>query len=98
KVDGHEHRADLRHGVERLELRVRVRRDVHDAIALPDAERVQRGRPAIAAVEEALVGEALLAVNDGLARRIEAPGAPRELQRGKWDFHAGGPEKVRPTL
>ena len=27
-VDRHEHRADLRHGVERLELRVRVRRDV----------------------------------------------------------------------
>ena len=38
-VDRHEHRADLRHGVERLELRVGVRRDVRDAIALPTPSR-----------------------------------------------------------
>ncbi len=41
EIDRHEHRADLRHGVERLELRVRVRRDVGDAIALPDAKPLQ---------------------------------------------------------
>ena len=40
-VDRHEHRADLRNGVERLELRVRVRRDVRDAIA-----RARRRAPA----------------------------------------------------
>ncbi len=42
EVDRHEHGADLRNGVERLELRVRVGRDVGDAIALLDAEALQR--------------------------------------------------------
>ena len=39
EVERHQHRADLRHRVERLELRVGVRRDVGDAIALLDAQR-----------------------------------------------------------
>ena len=42
EVDRHQHRADLRHGVERLELRVGVGRDVGDAVALDDAEGLQR--------------------------------------------------------
>jgi len=61
---------------------VRVRRDVDDAIALADAERLQPGRPAIAALEKALVGEALAAIDDRLTRGIQAACAPREFQRG----------------
>ena len=67
EVDRHEHGADLRNRVERLELRVRVGRDVGDAIALLDAEALQRRRPAIAAIEELAVGPALRAVNDAFA-------------------------------
>ena len=62
---------------------MRIRRDVDDAIALLDAERLQRGRPAIAALEEVAVREALRAVDNGLARRIQATRAPGELERGK---------------
>jgi hypothetical protein len=40
-VDGHDHGADLRHGIERLELGVRVGRDVGDAVSRPDAEPLQ---------------------------------------------------------
>jgi hypothetical protein len=42
-VDGNQHRTDLRNRVKRLELRVRVRRDVDDAVTLLDAERLQGG-------------------------------------------------------
>ena len=66
-VDRHQHRADLRHGVVRFQLRVRVRRDVGDAVALPHAQRLQRRRPAVAAIEELLIGEPQFAVDDGLA-------------------------------
>ena len=38
EVDWHQHRADLRHRVEGLELRVRVGCDISDAIALLDTE------------------------------------------------------------
>src|SRR5206468_5435443 len=38
EVDRHEHGPDLRNRVERLQLRVRVGRDVDDPVALPDAE------------------------------------------------------------
>ena len=71
-VDRHEHRADLRHGVERLELLVRVRRDVGDTVALLHAHPLQGRRPAVAAIEELLVGEAQVAVDDGLAVRRTA--------------------------
>ena len=83
EVDRHEHGPDLRDGVERLELRMRIRRDVDDAVALLDTERLQRGRPAIAALEEVAVREALGAVDDSLARRVQATCAPGELERGK---------------
>ena len=86
-VDRHEHRAELRHGVERFELRVGVGRDVGDAIALAHAQALQRRGPAVAAVEELRVGEAQIAVDDGLAASVELAGAAHELQRGQWGFH-----------
>ena len=39
-VDRHQHRADLRHGVVGFEVRMRIRGDVGDAIALPDTHRL----------------------------------------------------------
>ena len=90
-VHRHEHRAELRHRVERLELRVRVRRDRGDPVALADAERLQGARPAVAAVEELLVGEPEVAVDDGLARAVQAAGAAGELKRGQRRFHGTHP-------
>src|SRR5260370_27511863 len=46
----HQHRADLGHGVKRLELLVDVRGDVGDSVALANASPLARGRPAVAAV------------------------------------------------
>ena len=57
---------------------MRVGRDIGDAIALPDAERLQCRRPAVAAFEELAEGEPQVAV-DRLAVRVEPP-APREIQ------------------
>ena len=90
-VHRHEHGAELRHRVERLELRVRVRRDRGDPVALADAERLQGARPAVAAVEELLVGEPEVAVDDGLARAVQAAGAAGELKRGQRRFHGTHP-------
>ena len=64
-VDGHEHGPDLRDGVERFELRVCIRRNIRDAVALFDSEPLQRRRPAVHAVEELLVSQAELTVDDG---------------------------------
>jgi hypothetical protein len=41
-VDRHQHRADLGHRVVRLQVCVRVGRDVGDPVSLPDAELLQR--------------------------------------------------------
>ena len=59
----HEHGAELWDGVERLELRVRIRGDRGDAIPLRDSETTQDGGPAVTPVEELLVREAHIAVD-----------------------------------
>src|SRR5206468_11036304 len=94
-VDWHHNRADLRHRVERLQLRVRVRRDVGDAIARLDAEPLQRGRPPIAPVEELLVAEMQAAVDDRFAAPVERPRPACEFQRREWDFHESEKLKVK---
>jgi len=86
-VDGHDHGADLGDGVERLELGVRVGRDVGDTIAGAHAELLQRGRPAVAALEELTVREAQVPVDDGLTFRVEPARAPRELEGREREFH-----------
>ena len=87
-VDRHQHRAELRYGVERLELRVGVGRDVRDAIALLDAELLgHRRRPAIAAVAELLVGQPQVAVDQRFVVGIEAPRPAHEVEGGEWSLH-----------
>ena len=90
-VDRHQHRADLRHGVVGFEMRVRIGGDVGDAIALPDAHRLQGRRPAVAALEELRVGQSQVAIDDGLAVGIEPTGASREFHRRQRDFHWTAP-------
>ena len=80
-VERHEHGADLWHGVERFQLRVGVGRNVGDAIAASDPERLQRGGPAIHPREELAVGPSSHPVYDRLAIVIEPPRAMHELER-----------------
>ena len=89
-VEWHEHRADLRHRVERFELCLSVGRDVGDAIALTHTQRLQRGRPAIHAIEEARVRRPALAIDDRFPIAIKAPGAARELERRQGRLHRFG--------
>src|SRR5207249_4810885 len=86
-IDWYDDGADLRHGVERLEHRVRVWRDVGDAIAGTDGKALQRAGPSVAPIEELLIGVAVRAVDDRFMMRIEAPGAARELERREGNFH-----------
>ncbi len=88
-VDGDEDRAELRNRVEGFELGMGVGRDVGDAVAFAHAHALQRRGPAVAAVEELFVGEAQIAVDDGLAASVEFAGAAHEIQRGQWGFHRG---------
>ena len=94
-VDRHDHRADLRHGVERFEHRVRIRRDIGNAIAGRHPEALQRAGPTIAAIEKLLVGEAGQAVDHGLTVSVKPAGSARELQRRQWNFHGAGDSTSR---
>src|SRR5438046_1118733 len=89
EIDWHQHRADLRHRVKRLELRVRVGRDVRDPVALTDAQRLERGRPAIATLEELGVGPAFMAVDERLPVRVQPSRAPHEVEWRQRHIHAG---------
>src|SRR5579859_7737140 len=86
-IERHEHGADLRYRVERLELRVDVGGDVGDAIAFPDARALQPSRPSIAAIPELRVGEAKAPVDERGTIRVQPPGAPEELERRQRYFH-----------
>jgi hypothetical protein len=88
EVERHEHRTQLRHGIERLELRVGIRRDVGDAVARADAHFLQHAGPAVAAVAERVVGPALRAVHHGFAAAMQAPRAPQKFQRSQRHFHS----------
>jgi hypothetical protein len=86
-VDGDENRAKLRDRVEGFELGMGVGRDVGDAVTFAHTNTLQRRGPAVAAVAELLVGEAQIAVDDGLAASVELAGTAHEIQRGQWRFH-----------
>ena len=87
EVDRNQHRSNLWHGIERLELRVGIRREVGDAVALPHPQALQRGRPAIAAVKELPVGEPDRPVDDGLAVRVEGARPTLKLERCQRRLH-----------
>src|SRR5262249_45405394 len=87
EIDWHQDRTDLRHRVEGLQLRVRVRRDVSDAIALRDAKLLKRAGPSVASIEKLAIRPALIAVDDAFAVGVELSRAPHELQRSERDFH-----------
>ncbi len=86
-VDRHQHRADLRDGIERFKLCVGVRRDVGDTVARSDAESLQRRGPAIAAGEELLVRQPKIAVDDRLAIGIQGSCTACEFKRRERHFH-----------
>jgi hypothetical protein len=59
-----QYRADLRDCVVSLQMRVCIRGDAGDPIALSHAEGLQRRPPAIAAIQELSVGQAQISVGD----------------------------------
>ncbi len=89
EIDRHQHRADLRHGVERFEVPVRVGRDVGDAIAAPDAKPLQRARPSVAAGQEAFVGQAQRAIHNRFTLRVQLARPPGEIEGSQRSFHVG---------
>ena len=78
-VERNQDSPNLGDGVERLELGMRVGRDVRHPVTLPHTEPMKGRGPTVAAVEELLVGQAEVAVDDRLTLRVEAPGAPEKL-------------------
>jgi hypothetical protein len=62
---------------------------VGDAIALLDAEALQCGGKAIAAIEELAVSPSLPAVNDAFAAGVQLPRTPHEIQWTERNLHAG---------
>jgi hypothetical protein len=81
-VDRNQYRTDLRNRVKGFELRMRVRRNIGDTIALLDAQPLQRRGPTIAAREEFLVSKTLAAVHHRFAAAVQRTGPSRELERG----------------
>ena len=87
EVDGDQHRPDLRRSIERFEVLVRVGRYVADTVALRHTQTLERRRPAVAALEELLVGISCRTVDHGFPLGIQAPRAAHELQWCKRCFH-----------
>ena len=87
-VDRHQDSADLGHRIEGFELLVGVRRDVCDPVALLHPHRLQRRRPAVAAIQELLVGQPQIAVDDRLTIAVELPCPSREVERSERGLHA----------
>ena len=56
-------------------------------IAVPDAERLECGRPTVTAFQELRVGESPVAVNDRLTLTIQPARAAGEFDRCQSDFH-----------
>jgi hypothetical protein len=98
EIDRHEHRPDLRNGVERFELLMGVGCDVGDTVARPDAETLKRGRPSVGAPEELLVRQAQRAVDHRLAPAVQPARAARELQGCQWGFHGTSGRALVPDV
>ncbi|GAC1682200.1 MAG: hypothetical protein PVS2B1_00520 [Candidatus Dormibacteraceae bacterium] len=70
---------------------MRVGRDVCNAVALLDAQALERGGPPVTALEELRVREAEVAVHDSFTLPIQLSSAARELERCQRSLHSGPP-------
>src|SRR5438067_13013442 len=87
KVQGHQHSAYLRHGVERFQLRTSIGREIGDTVARANSEPLQDRRPAITPIEKLGVAPARLTIDHGDALRIKFARPAGELERREWRFH-----------
>src|SRR5579859_4977177 len=100
-IDGHDDRSELRYCVELLEMLMRVGRDGRNPVALAHPQLGKRGAPPVATPAELLIGEAQIAVDDGLAPAMQFARAAHEFQGCQWGFHRksvpdwGPPQLVR---
>ena len=72
---------DLRHGIERFELSVRIRRDICHPVAGLDTKLLQGVRPAIAAIEELRIAEPQPAIDNRLATGVQSARASSKFHR-----------------
>ena len=82
EVDRNHYGTDLRHGIERFQFRMCVRRYVSDAVTLANAKLLQGGRPAIAAFKNLCVVPTLGSIDDGFAFWVKPAGAAGEFKWG----------------
>src|SRR5213078_3412512 len=87
KVQWHQHSAQLRHRVERLQLRMAIRREICDAIARANSQPLQNRRPTIAPIEKLGVAPTRLTIDHRDLFRINFPRAASELEWRQRRFH-----------
>src|ERR1044071_2832496 len=86
-VERHQDGPELRHCIELLEHRVRVRGNDGHAITLAHAVLLQRSGPAVTTFEELRIRQTQLAVDDGLALAVQLARAPGKLPRTERKLH-----------
>src|SRR4029077_3629920 len=87
KVQRHQHSAELWYGVERLELRMSIGREIGDTVAHATSEPLQDRRPAIASIEELGVAPARLTIDHRDLFRINFARAASEFEWRQRRFH-----------
>jgi len=87
KVQWYQNTAELRHGVERFQLRMRIGREIGDTISRANSESLQNRRPAIAPIEELGVGPARVAIDHGDLFRIKFASPASEFEWCELRFH-----------
>jgi hypothetical protein len=60
--------------------------DIGDAITRSHPERLQHRRPAVAPVEELLIGEPQISIYDGFAVRVQPAGASCKFEGSEWSL------------
>src|SRR5207237_9162062 len=76
-----------RHGVERLQLRMSIGREIGDAVARANPKLLQDRRPTIAPIEKLSVAPARLTIDHRDALRIKFTRAASEFERRERRFH-----------
>lgn len=87
EIDRYNHRPNLRHSVEGLQMRVRVWRDGGNALSSLHPELLQCRRPAVAALKEFAIGKALFSIDHGFTICIKPAGAAGEVEGRERGFH-----------
>src|SRR5579883_96081 len=81
-VDRYEHSPYLRYRVKRFKLGMCIGSNIGNAIALTDAQLLERGRPAITAFAKLRIRQTQVSIDNSFTIRIQPPGAAQKIERG----------------